>query len=128
MNSLQDRLLGAKGWDEQMRELMLGSRQLAVLPEPDRQAEYELQGCESQVWLKCQISDGRLHLWAWSTSKIVRGLLAVMFEPLQDNSPEFVCQFDMASYLQSLGLARHLSQSRSNGLQAVMEEIRRNCR
>lgn len=119
----------AKGWDAQMRELMLAGSSLAVLPEALRVAQFEVQGCESQVWLNCKIqSAGTLSITAWSTSKVIRGLLALMLEALQNCNVEEVLQFDMQAYMQQLGLERHLSQSRNSGLRAVMQHIQQQCR
>jgi cysteine desulfurase/selenocysteine lyase len=113
----------ARSWDETYRQIMLAGKTLALLDPAQRQAECEVMGCESQVWLLCEVQNGAINLTAYSPSKIVRGLLAIMFEPLQGLDPFHVMAFDMSAYLAQLGLAKHLSQSRGNGLNAVMEKI-----
>jgi cysteine desulfurase/selenocysteine lyase len=113
----------AKSWDETYRKIMLAGKQLNKLTHEEHRGEYEVKGCESQVWLRCDNLGGLLQLKADSPSKIVRGLLAIMFEVLQNKPVEQVLVFDMSVYLQQLGLAKHLSQSRGNGLQAVLDEI-----
>jgi cysteine desulfurase/selenocysteine lyase len=117
----------AKSWDQTFRQIMLAGKGLNKLLLEDRLPEHEVNGCESQVWLCCSNQEGLLQLRGDSLSKIVRGLLAIMFEVLQNKPLEQVLAFDMPSYLQSLGLAKHLSQSRGNGLQAVLKKITDYC-
>jgi cysteine desulfurase / selenocysteine lyase len=113
----------ARSWDETYRQIMLAGKTLALLDPAYRQTENEVIGCESQVWLLCKVENGAINLQAYSPSKIVRGLLAIMFEPLQGISPIQALAFDMSAYLAQLGLVKYLSQSRGNGLNAVMEKI-----
>jgi cysteine desulfurase/selenocysteine lyase len=75
------------------------------------------------VWLGCSTVKGAVSLRAFATGKIVRGLLALMFEPLQGVAIADVNNFNAKQYLDSLGLGTHLSESRGNGLTAVMESI-----
>jgi cysteine desulfurase/selenocysteine lyase len=117
----------AKAWDETYRQIMLAGKQLNKLPVQDRIGQYEVFGCESLVWLKCEIHHNHLLLSADSPSKIVRGLLAIIFEPLNDMPLQRIRHFDLQGYLDELGLAKHLSQSRGNGLLAVVERIKGQC-
>ena len=118
----------ARSWDEIYRQIMLAGKQLNKLPPEDQIGQYEVMGCESQVWLKCEKQGEHLILAAHSSSKIVRGLLAIIFEPLAHLTLSEIKQFSLTSYIQSLGLGKHVSQSRGNGLQAVIEEIQRQVR
>ncbi|MFT5313621.1 MAG: cysteine desulfurase/selenocysteine lyase [Paraglaciecola sp.] len=120
-------VLQAKGWDETYRQIMLAGKGLNRLAPEDHLPEYEVAGCESQVWLTCATHNGLLSFKADSPSKIVRGLLALMFEVLQNQSIKQVLAFDMPDYLQQLGLAKYLSPSRGNGLQAVLRKIMDYC-
>jgi cysteine desulfurase/selenocysteine lyase len=62
-----------------------------------------------------------------SPSKIVRGLLAVVFEALSGKTAHQVLMFNLADYLKTLHLGKHLSQSRGNGLSAVVDKIIEYC-
>lgn len=104
---------------------MLAGKQLPVLPEAQRIAEYEVKGCESQVWLLVKTEQDQIQFQAFSPSKIVRGLLALICEALAGKSPEQISAFDLQSYLAEINLERHLSQSRNNGLHQVMQAILR---
>lgn len=117
------RIRQAKGWDETYRQIMLAGKQLHKLLPEDHIGQYEVMGCESQVWLKCVVQGDHLILAAHSPSKIVRGLLAIIFEPLAHLTVRQIKQFSLHDYLHALGLGKHVSQSRGNGLQAVIEQI-----
>ncbi|MEP2653425.1 MAG: SufE family protein, partial [Paraglaciecola sp.] len=58
-----------------------------------------------------------------SSSKIVRGLLAIIFEALEGKTPATILAFDLDRHLRSIGLARYLSDSRANGVKAVVNNI-----
>ncbi|MCF2948973.1 aminotransferase class V-fold PLP-dependent enzyme [Paraglaciecola aquimarina] len=120
-------LKAAKGWDNTYRQLMLAGKGLQRLADLDKTPDTEVFGCESQVWVKCELSDNKVLLVGDSPSKIVRGLLAVIFEVLNHQQSCVILSFDLTEYLASLGLSRHLSESRGNGLAAVFDKIRKFC-
>jgi cysteine desulfurase / selenocysteine lyase len=124
---LAQKIKAAQGWDSVYREIMIAGKELNRLPVHLQVAEYEVNGCESQVWLSCEVKNQHLHLQGDSPSKIVRGLLAIIFEVLQGQNVQSIAVFDMAAYLQQLGLSRHLSPSRGNGLLAVVQFIKLQC-
>ncbi|WP_438863035.1 SufS family cysteine desulfurase [Neptunicella sp.] len=115
----------AQGWDEKYRQIMLAGKSLTKIDDDKKTPEYEISGCESQVWLEIKIQQGKVQFNADSNSKIVRGLLALIFEALNAQSQDYIQLFDLPDYLQQLGLSRHLSPSRSNGLLAVIQHIHR---
>lgn len=124
---LANQLKAARGWDQVYRQIMLAGKDLVRLPESLKSKEYQVFGCESQVWLNCELHDNKLRLQGDSPSKIVRGLLAIIFEVLEGKTPQQVILFNINAYLAELGLSHHLSQSRGNGLMAVVEKIRQFC-
>ncbi|WP_299071728.1 SufS family cysteine desulfurase [uncultured Paraglaciecola sp.] len=117
----------AKGWDQTYRQLMLAGKNLVRLPQQYKTATTAVQGCESQVWIRCYLDADKLVLEGDSPSKIVRGLLAVVFEALSGKTAKQVLAFNLADYLAELHLAKHLSQSRGNGLSAVVGKINEYC-
>ncbi|WJG07926.1 SufS family cysteine desulfurase [Aliiglaciecola sp. LCG003] len=115
----------ARGWDGVYRQIMLAGKVANRLPVDERIDANEIQGCESQVWLSANRDDkGVLQFRFDATGKIVRGLLAIMLEPMQNKTADFIKLFDTKNYLQRLGLSRHLSASRGNGLAAVDRAIK----
>lgn len=125
---LAESIKQAKGWDQTYRQLMLAGKQLDRLADSGKTSLTEVFGCESQVWIECRLEAGTLKLKGDSPSKIVRGLLAVIIEVLHNQSIDYVLDFDLSNYLGELKLGRHLSQSRGNGLTAVVNKIIQFCR
>ncbi|MFQ3189959.1 MAG: cysteine desulfurase/selenocysteine lyase [Paraglaciecola sp.] len=117
----------AKSWDQTYRQLMLAGKGLVRLQDQYKTDTSAVLGCESQVWIRCFTEGGLLVLEGDSPSKIVRGLLAVVFEALSGKTANQVLAFNLADYLEILRLGKHLSQSRGNGLSAVVDKIIEYC-
>ena len=92
-------------------------------PESERHDADKVAGCQSQVWLQSRREDGRLRFRAISDAAIVSGLIAVLLRLYDDSAPQEVLDYEPA-FVQRLGLDRHLSQNRANGLFAMLERIR----
>jgi len=116
-------VLAAQGWDGATRAIMLAAKQLPVLPEAARSDENLVPGCESQVWLARDTSTTSSMILAYSPSKIIRGVLAVLLEKANSVSDEHRACVDFHQYLRECELARHLSQSRSNGITGVIKRL-----
>ena len=86
--------------------------------------ENKIRGCQSQVWFLADWQDGRLHFQAVSDAAIVSGLLAVLLRIYSDRRPQDIIEAD-ASFVSALGLEKHLSPTRSNGLASMLKAIRR---
>jgi cysteine desulfurase/selenocysteine lyase len=117
----------AKTWDQTYRQLMLAGKCLVTLQDQYKTDAAAVNGCESQVWIRCCLDEGRVVITGDSPSKIVRGLLAVVFEALSGKTANEVLIFNLAEYLETLHLGKHLSQSRGNGLSAVVDKIIEYC-
>ena len=110
-------------WMDRYQYIIDLGRQLEPLPEQYRTDEYLLHGCQSRVWLVTQPDGDRLKFAANSDSAIVSGLIALLrrvydgrrMRDIAENEPAFVSE---------LGLDRHLSPTRSNGLAAMVEAVR----
>ena len=107
-----------------LRQLMLAGKQLAVLPVERRDDDSEVQGCQSRVWLTLSVDTlPTCSMLAWSDSKIIRGMLAIIQEKVNTLSPDDLRPFDFHSYFSAIGLDRYLSQSRANGIKDVVARI-----
>ncbi|MBU2978970.1 SufE family protein [Alteromonas sp. C1M14] len=103
-----------------MRELMLASKTLPELACCDRTDENKVAGCQSQVWLAFNTTEAKFQ--AWSDAKIIRGVLAVLLE-VANSHPQAITAQTYINYMQEIGLHRHLSQSRANGITAVIHRL-----
>lgn len=84
----------------------------------------KVRGCQAQVWLASELVDGRLRLQAESDALIVQGLVALLLRVYSDRTPADILA-SSTDFLRQIGLDRHLSQNRANGLASMITEIRR---
>ena len=118
-----DAFNACNGWEQRARLLMQWGEQLIPLDEHERCEANRVSGCESQVWLLAEPDGARWQFRAGSDARLLRGLLAVLLARVNGLSPAELGQLDLPDWFAQLGLARHLSPSRSNGLQAVLTRM-----
>lgn len=124
-DTIRQQFAAANGWENQYRLIIQLGKQLPALPDEWQQQEYRLKGCESQAWLKGQKSeDGCWHFACGSDARIVRGLIVIVLAALNHQTADAIQAFDMDAYFSELGLEKHLSPSRGNGLRAIVLGIR----
>ncbi|MBO0408384.1 SufE family protein [Aeromonas hydrophila] len=122
---IRQQFAAAHGWENQYRLIIQLGKQLPVLPGEWQQEAFRLKGCESQAWLKGEKSeDGCWHFACDSDARIVRGLIVIVLAALNHQSSAAIQDFDMEGYFSELGLEKHLSPSRGNGLRAIVLAIR----
>lgn len=110
-------------WDERYAYLIeLGQKQ-APLPEVFRSDENIVRGCQSLVWLNRECREGQIFLQADSDSLIVKGLAALLLQVFSGQPPEEVLKTDLL-FFEAIGLQKHLSSQRANGLLAMVDEIK----
>lgn len=114
----------AGGWEQRARLLMQWGEQLAPLDAAQRSEANRVHGCESQVWLVAEVEDGHWRFRAASDARLIRGLLAVLLARVDGLAGAELAALDLNDWFAQLGLARHLSPSRSNGLDAVLQRMR----
>jgi cysteine desulfuration protein SufE len=111
-------------WEDRYRYIIDLGRELPELPGEMRSDERLVRGCQSQVWIDIAEADNRLQLSADSDAFIVKGLLAVVLAAYNNKTPAEILDFDIEAYFEELGLMRHLSATRGNGLRAMVARIR----
>jgi cysteine desulfuration protein SufE len=111
------------GWEQRARLLMQWGERLAPLSEAERCDENRVTGCESQVWLLAEQSGTHWYFRASSDARLLRGLLALLLARVDGLPAAHLSQLDLKDWFEQLGLGRHLSPSRSNGLQAVLTRM-----
>ncbi|CAD5108270.1 SufE family protein [Zestomonas carbonaria] len=112
------------GWEQRARLLMQWGERMEALDEAERNDANLVHGCESRVWLVGEARDGRWHFRAASEARLIRGLLAVLLARVDGLDGAELRTLDLADWFARLGLSRHLSPSRSNGLNAVLQRMR----
>ena len=123
--AIRQQFAAAHGWENQYRLIIQLGKSLPALPPEWQQEEFRLKGCESLAWLKGESTeDGCWHFACDSDARIVRGLIVIVLAALNHQSAEAIQAFDMEAYFTELGLEKHLSPSRGNGLRAIVLAIR----
>jgi cysteine desulfuration protein SufE len=111
-------------WLDRYQYLIDLGRKLPEFPADWQIEEYKLHGCQSQVWLKAVEADGKLTFRAISDSAIVSGLIAVLMRVYSGRTASDILATP-PDFIDAIGLHEHLSPTRSNGLHAMIDAIRR---
>ncbi len=82
-----------------------------------------IDGCQSRVWVYASIEDGLLHFQADSDAIITKGLIALLIRTLSGHTPREILDSDL-HFIDAIGLTQHLSPTRSNGLLAMVKQIK----
>ena len=127
INEIQDEIIeefsGFDDWMDKYQLLIdLGNEQ-APLDEKYKTESNLIDGCQSRVWLQCDYSDGLLHFTAESDALIVKGIIALLIRVLSDHTPQEIIDADLY-FIDEIGLKEHLSPIRSNGLLAMMKQMK----
>jgi cysteine desulfuration protein SufE len=111
-------------WTERYQYLIDLGRKLPPLSDADKTEANKVQGCQSQVWLVAGGDARRLDFRAISDSSIVSGLIALLLRVYSGRSAAEILATE-PRFVEAIGLAKHLSATRSNGLAAMLATIRR---
>jgi cysteine desulfuration protein SufE len=87
-----------------------------------RSDEHSISGCQSRVWIRTELRDGRLRIFADSDATITRGIIALLLRVLDNRSPSEILGSELY-FLDRTGLSKHLSPARGNGLRAIVRQI-----
>jgi cysteine desulfuration protein SufE len=110
-------------WTERYQYLIDLGRKLPPFPESLKIDEYKVHGCQSQVWLVPSGDSQRLEFQAISDSAIVSGLIALLLRVYSKRSAREIIDTE-PRFVEALGLAKHLSPTRANGLSAMLKTIK----
>lgn len=110
-------------WTERYQYLIDLGRKLAPFPEALKTDEFKVHGCQSQVWLVADGDAHRLDFRAISDSSIVSGLIALLLRVYSGRSATEILA-TQPQFIEAIGLAKHLSPTRSNGLAAMLGIIK----
>lgn len=83
----------------------------------------KLHGCQSQVWISGSFENGKVHFSADSDALIVKGLIALLVQIYDNQTPDDILNNEPV-FIESIGMSNHLSPTRSNGLVAMVKQIK----
>lgn len=127
INELQDEVIeefsSFDDWMDKYQLLIdLGNEQ-PPLDEKYKTENNLIDGCQSRVWLQADYRDGKIELQAESDALIVKGIIALLIRVLGGHTPQEILDADLY-FIERIGLKDHLSPTRSNGLLAMVKQIR----
>ena len=82
-----------------------------------------IDGCQSKVWIDARMENGRIHYSAYSDALLIKGIVAMLLRVLNDRTPREVLDADLY-FIERIGLHQHLSPNRSNGLSAMIRQMK----
>lgn len=109
-------------WEDKYKKIIELGKLLPALDENIKTEKYKLSGCQSQVWINAKLTNGKIIFEADSDAAIVKGLVAILVKVYSNETPEEILS-NPPGFLQKIGIDKHLSLSRKNGLGAMMKQI-----
>ena len=100
----------------------LGNEQVPLAPEYKNDQNL-IDGCQSRVWLQADLVDGKVEFQAESDALIVKGIIALLIKVVSGHTPDEILENDLY-FIEAIGLKDHLSPTRSNGLLAMVKQMR----
>ena len=127
INELQDEVIedfvGLDDWMDRYQLLIDMGEEQEALPESDKSDQNLIDGCQSRVWLVCDENEGILTFRAESDALIVKGIVSLLVHVLSNHTPQEILDADLY-FINEIGLTEHLSPTRSNGLLAMVKQMR----
>ena len=127
INELQDEVIDEfcdfDDWMDKYQLLIdLGNEQ-EPLDEKYKTEQNLIDGCQSRVWLQADLTDGKIIFQAESDALIVKGIITLLIKVLSGHTPDEILNADLY-FIDRIGLKEHLSPTRSNGLLAMVKQMR----
>lgn len=110
-------------WEDRYKYIIDLGKELPPMDVTKKDEVHLVRGCQSQVWIDSEIINGALWFEADSDAFIVKGLLGVVLAAYNGRSPQDIRNFDIENYFEQLGLLKHLSPTRGNGLRSMVKRI-----
>ncbi|MDG6218212.1 MAG: SufE family protein [Candidatus Thermoplasmatota archaeon] len=127
INRIQDRIIEefstCNDWIEKYEYVIKKGKSLGSMDEQLKNDENSIGGCQSNVWIYGEMKNDTIHYSIDSDSLIVKGLISLLLEIVNDRSPEDISQANLY-FMDVVGLNTHLSPSRLNGLQSIIKHIK----
>ena len=127
INDIQDEIIeefdGFTDWLDRYALIIDMGNAVPPLDEQYKTPDNLIDGCQSRVWLQADYVDGKVHFQADSDAIIVKGIIDMLVRVLSDRTPQEILDADLY-FIDAIGLHDHLSPTRSNGLLAMLKQIR----
>ena len=127
INEIQDEIIEEfaefDDWMDKYQLLITMGEEQEPLPVELKTEQNLIDGCQSRVWLVGDEREGKLQFRAESDALIVKGIVSLLIRVVTDHTPQEILDADLY-FIPQIGLTEHLSPTRSNGLLAMVKQIR----
>lgn len=127
INSIQDEIIdefsGFSDWMDKYSLIIEMGNSLPALDEKYKVPENLIEGCQSRVWVHANYENGVITFEADSDAIIVKGIISLLIRVLSGQTPDDILNADLY-FIDEIGLQEHLSPTRSNGLLAMVKQIK----
>lgn len=110
-------------WDDKYEYIIDLGKKLAPLEEQYKIDENKVRGCQSTVWLVAEYNQNKIFYKAESDAIIVKGLISMLIRVLSGQTPDDIIKAKL-NFIQEIGMTTHLAQTRSNGLLAMVKQMK----
>ena len=127
INQIQDEIIEEfdmfDEWLDRYQLIIDFAKTLSAFPEDQRTKQNLIDGCQSQVWFIASMQDGQVVYQADSDAILVKGIAALLLRVLNHQTPKDIVDADLY-FIRKIGLQEHLSPTRSNGLAAMLRQMK----
>lgn len=128
INQLQDEIIDEfvdiEDWMDRYAYIIDLGNALPAIDEKYKTPQYIIEGCQSRVWLYAELNDeGKIIYTADSDAIIVKGIISLLIKVLSVHTPQEILDADLY-FIDKIGLSEHLSPTRSNGLVAMVKQMK----
>ena len=127
MNEIQEEIIAEfevfEDWLDKYNYLIDLSNDLPIMDPKYKTSEYLINGCQSKVWLRADLVDGKIRFTADSDAIITKGIVSLLIRVLSDREPAEIMDTDLV-FIDRIGLRENLSPTRSNGLLSMVKQMK----
>jgi cysteine desulfuration protein SufE len=121
-NKVVEKFSEIEEWEEKYSLLIKMGRDLGELDPEIKIEKNKISGCQSQVWMHAKMEDDKMVIFGDSDAMIVKGLVAMLVKVYSNQKPEDILS-SPPEFLNKIGIDKHLSPTRKNGLGAMLKQI-----
>lgn len=121
-NKIVNKFSELEEWDDKYSLLIKMGKALGELDPEIKIEKNKISGCQSQVWMHAKLEDNKMLIFGDSDAMIVKGLVAMLIQVYSNQKPEDILS-SPPEFLNKIGIDKHLSPTRKNGLGAMLKQI-----
>ena len=122
-NAIIEEFANFDDWMDKYNYIIELGKSLPLIDEQYKQDKYLITGCQSKVWLEAKFTDGKIYFKADSDAIITKGIVSLLIRVLSGKTPDEILNTSL-TYLDTIGLTKHLSPTRSNGLVSMIKQMK----